>query len=210
MSETVFKYLPPNGLSLLQGTSALDVYNLTPNLKGYNIFTITVTSSGTVNMTLDNVINANFSDRDIDFDFANKLITLNVEGVVPTAALALSCIPPDESIHTLIKSVDPGTPPPLPNFIRWESCYKCVEVVVGIDGTVVSYNILSPSVNNLNMAQVLINDNLVPTTPGEYLYIFVFYGWRKFADETPEAWISADDKYDIWTDNITATLINNL
>lgn len=205
-----FKYLPPNGLSLLQGISSLDIYNLTPNLKGYNIFTVTVTSSGSVNMTLDDVINANFYDRDLSYNFNDKLITLNVEGIVPTAALALSCIPPDQSLHTIIKIVDPGTPPPIPGYIRWEACYRCVEMVVGVDGTVISYNILEPSLNNLNMAQVLIDNNLVPTEPGEYLFIFVFYGWRKFADETPGGWISADDKYDIWTDNITATLINNL
>jgi hypothetical protein len=204
MSDTVFKYLPPTGLSLLQGPTALDVFNLTPNLKGYNIFTITVTNSGTVNITLDDVINAKFSNQALEYDFNNKTMTLNVEGAAPT--YTLSCVPPDPAIHTLIAQVDPETPPPLPDHVRWEACYRCATVVVAIDGSVISYDYDSTT-NNINLAQILIDQNLIPTQGGEYLYIFVFYGWRKFPDSTPGNWISADDKYDIWTDNITASLL---
>jgi len=98
-------------------------------------------------------------------------------------------------------------------FERRVACYRCAFITVDSNGNISSSSYQSTT-NNLNLTQVLINNNLVPTQAGDYLFYFIFYGWRRKAkyDQfgtliSPAGWISDDTKYDIWTDPSTAILI---
>jgi hypothetical protein len=115
-----------------------------------------------------------------------------------------ACPPPSlESV--LVAQIEPN-PDPAPDigYARWEACHRCVTITADSSSNITSSTQNAPTTNNLDLAQVLVTNNLIPTAAGEYTFIFVFYGWRKW---NPQGWISADDKYNIYTDSTTAALL---
>lgn len=205
MQETNLKFLPSRGISLQQGLTALDIRNITPDFTKFNIYTITVTDEGVINLTFDDALDIVFEDQNIDLNFTEKKLKIGVQGVVLPS---LSCQPPNLATHTLLAQINPNIPSPQPNYVRFEACYRCITVKIDNNGNAISYN-YDATTNNLNLYNILVQYNLLPSVQGTYSYTFIFYGWRKYKTDTqPGGWISADDKYDIWTDNATANLIS--
>lgn len=114
------------------------------------------------------------------------------------------CLPPGATDVKVLSAQPSPDNPPSAGYRRWEACYRCVEIVVNSAGVITSSTQSGPTTNNLNLPQIVISNNLVPSIAGTYKYIFVFYGWRRW---TPRGWISDDSKYDVWTDAATAALL---
>lgn len=75
MLETIIKFLPPTGISIKQGVSAIDAQNVTPDFKKYNIYTFTFTNSGSIILTLDDTVST-INNRSISFGFSGQKLAI--------------------------------------------------------------------------------------------------------------------------------------
>lgn len=201
MSDFIYAFDPPFGVYIKPGNAGtINIPTVTENLSSINVYAVTVTETGEISLSFDDVV--------VKLNNPNTTTNFNTQrGAIGGRAISsLACIAPTVITHTKIATIDPDIPPPVPEHTRWEACYRCCQITVDGSGNITD-SAYGVTTNNLDLPQALIDNNLVPTVAGTFMFIFVFYGWRKHPGDTPGGWISADDKYDIWTDYVTAELI---
>jgi hypothetical protein len=130
----------------------------------------------------------------------------------PTITPGAWCVEPGTTPATVnILNVYSAALPPESGYSRLKACYRCVTLTVNANGDVTNTSQSGATCpNNLNLANIIINNGLVPSTQGVYTYVFEFFGWRKQGvyQTEPPGWYCADDEYGIWTEPSTASLLS--
>ena len=139
----------------------------------------------------------------------------------PTPTIDLSqCLPPEEDGDLVnILNIYSAATQPAVGYTRDSGCVRCVEVTINANGDLTSSTQSGSTTNNLNLANLLINNGILPNAQGTYKFVFEFFGWRKqgvygpaysggpIVQLQPPGWYSDDDQYKVWTYPSTAALL---
>ncbi len=82
LSNLIFRFLPPKGLSLVQGASAINVPAIAEDLETYNLYTVTVKDDGDVLMTVDD-ITIKLKNQQVQLNFSEGIAGLFADLFVP-------------------------------------------------------------------------------------------------------------------------------